>query len=74
MAVSQCTLEELVKTNELINCASQGKLSKIINFSVYPTTTDSFNPTVLEFCPEFAGKIGHFPDIGSVHQEIYLVN
>ena len=40
----------------------------------YPTTTDFFNSTLLEFCPEVAGKIGHFPDIGSVQWEIYLVN
>ena len=64
----------LISLNELINSASQGKLSKIINFSFYPTTTDSFNPTLLEFCPEVVGKIGYFPDISSGHREMYLVN
>ncbi len=28
----------------------------------------------LIFCPEVAGKIGHFPDISSVQREVYLVN
>ena len=46
----------------------------LIKFSVYPTTTDFFNSTLLEFCPEVAGKIGNFADISSVQQEIYLVN
>ena len=41
---------------------------------MYPTTTDTFNPTLLEFCPEVVGKFGHFPDIGGLQQEIYLVN
>ncbi len=49
----------------------RGSWSKIINFSVYPTTTDSFNPTLLEFCPEVEGKIGHFPDI-RVHTKKFI--
>ena len=44
-----------------INCASQGKLSKIINFSVYPTTTDSFNPTRDQYlCQQLICYPNHF--------------
>ena len=43
----------------------QGKLGRLINCSVYTTTTDFLNFTLLEFCQEVGGKIGNFPDIGS---------
>ena len=40
-------IERISKENELINWASQGKLGRLINFSVYPTTSDCFNSTLL---------------------------
>ena len=69
-----CTLEELVKTKLTHQLSQSGKLGRLIYFSVYLTTTDFFNCTLLEFCPKVAGKIGNLSDIGSAQQEIYLVN
>ena len=51
-----CSLQEykMLKTNKQTNPP--------------PPAAAPSTPTLLEFCPEVAGKIGNFPDIGGLQQ------